>query len=317
MLAYDEDEAGPERRSEPHERAGVQHAEQERRDGGQRHQLTQPIRPGGQRHERGQDGQRPRGPHLLDAAPERVPVEQRRLRTDDGRQRTQPASLHDVSGQRIEAEREHGGHDGHRGLIEPERVAADDLVADAQRQKRRERVPLVEQQVDDAVVRRELQAVHAAPVLHGSIDERGERRVVVELDVAGERRRSREDDRRRVCGERPHSRRDRPGIHVQAAPGPNDHEARRCRHDHGRGRELGCGIRQHRELRDERDDGEAARDDEGSGQLQARHALEQEPAAPRERDEQERKGDPGNEQRAHRAGRLMRPSLADGDDLSL
>ena len=84
-LADDEDEAGTERRSEPHERAGVQHAEQERRDGGQRHQLTQAIRPRGQRHERGQDGQRPRGAHLLDAAPERVPVQQRGLRADNGR----------------------------------------------------------------------------------------------------------------------------------------------------------------------------------------------------------------------------------------
>ena len=317
MLAYDEDEAGSERRSEPYERSGVQHAEQERRDGGQRHQLPQPIRPGGQRHERGQDGQRPRRPHLLDAAPERVPVQQRRLRTDDGRHRAQPAGLDDASGQRVEAEREHGGHDGHRRLIEPERVAADDLVADAERQERRERVPLVEQQVDDAEVRRELQAVHAAPVLHGPVDERGERRVVVELDVAGERRRSREDDRRRVGGECPHSRRDRPPVHVQAAPRPDDHEARHCRHDHGGSRELCRGVRQHRELRHERDDGKAAGDDEGSGQLQARHALEQEPAAPREGDEQEREGDPGNEQRAHGAGRPVRPSLADGDDLSL
>ena len=87
--------AGAERGSQPHERAGVQHAEQERRDGGQRHQLTQPLRPRGQRHERRQDGQRPRRSHLLDAAPERVPVEQRRLRADDGRDRAQPAGLDD------------------------------------------------------------------------------------------------------------------------------------------------------------------------------------------------------------------------------
>ena len=115
----------------------------------------------------------------------------------------------------------------------------------------------------------------------------------------------------------PPPRRERPAVHVQAAPGPDEHEARDCGHDHGRRRELRGRVRQHRELRDERDDGEAAGDDERSGQLQARHALEQEPAAPREGDEQEGKGEPGNEQRAHRTGCLMRPPLADGDDLSL
>ncbi len=211
-----------------------------------------------------------------------------------------------MSGQRVEAEREHGRHDGHRGLIEPERVAADDVVADAHRQQRRERVALVEQQIDDAVVRGELQAVHAAPVLHGPIDERREGRVVVELDVAGERRRPGEDDRRRVRGVRRHPRRQGPAVHVQAAPRPGEHEARDGRHDDGRRRQLRSDIRQHRELRDERDDGEAAGDDERSGQAQARYALEQEPAAPREGDQQRGKGEPGNEQRAHRTGRLMR-----------
>ncbi len=69
-----------ERRSDPGRGAGVQHAEEERGHDRERQQVPEPLRPHGERHDRGEQRHGPRGAELLDPAPERVAVEQRRLR---------------------------------------------------------------------------------------------------------------------------------------------------------------------------------------------------------------------------------------------
>ena len=65
-------------------RAGVQHAEQQRRHDRERQQVAHALRPHRERHDRGEQRHGPRGAELLDPAPERVAVQQRRLRGHDG-----------------------------------------------------------------------------------------------------------------------------------------------------------------------------------------------------------------------------------------
>ena len=147
-------------------------------------------------------------------------------------------------------------------------------------------------------------------MIHCAIDECGKRRVVVELDVAGERRGAGEDDRGRVGRERARScKRCRP-VDPQPSQWPPDGESRsRDYEDRGR-RQVGCDARRYRELGDERKNGEPAWDDERARQTQPRDTLEQQPAAERNRPEEGRIHEPRYEQRAHR-------DLVDRNDLSL
>ena len=141
---------------------------------------------------------------LLDAAPEDVAEQQRRLCRDHRERRPQPARVDHALEQRVERQRQEHRHERQVRLVEPGDVVGQQLMPDAQRHQRAGRVAERERRRQRRLVGRGREPGEAAAVLHHAIGHREVRGGVVELDVAGEGRLPGEDDRRGEHGERRH-----------------------------------------------------------------------------------------------------------------
>ena len=138
---------------------------------------------------------------LLDRAPERVAVEERRLDGDEDDDRAGPVPADEPGEERLEAEGEHRGLEGEVRLECPQLVDAREPGPDSEGEHRADRVAgLADVGGQRAPVGRRRQ-VDRATVLEDVIADREPGGGVVELDVAGERRLAGEHDRCGVHGE--------------------------------------------------------------------------------------------------------------------
>ena len=165
------------------------------------------------RGERGNENDERRDGELLDAAPQRVAVQERGLRADERDKRTKEAASEKRRDERVHRQRDHRGHEGDVRLEEPGCVLACQFVPDAERQHRSDRIPGPEVDAQERRVGGRREPGQAAAVRHRVVDEGKPGRRVVERDVAGEGRAPRQHDRRRVhtedrerSGCRPHVR---------------------------------------------------------------------------------------------------------------
>ena len=250
--------------------------------------------------------------HLLEPTPEPVAVEQRRLRAYEGRERTQPAGFDHPGRELVEGERKQSGNNGQERLVEPHRVATNELAADADRHDRAHRIALRKVRLQGCKVGGRLaEPRQAPPVLHRPVEIGEKRRIVVELEVPGERGAAGEDDGGGVYSEGSESGGERPEVHARkAAATDGEPEPGYGRGDHGRRREPRCGLGHDREQAHDHEDAETAGNDQCSRETEPGGPLQQKPATERERDYDQREGGPGDEERRHFSG--SRPSEITG-----
>ena len=150
------------------------------------------------RDERGNENNECRDGEFLDAAPQRIAVEKRGLRAEKRDQPTKETSSQKRRHERIHRQRDHRSYEGEVRLEEPRCVLACQLVPDAERQHRADRIPSPEVDAQERRVGGRREPSQAAAMRHRVIDKREPGRRVVERDVSGEGRAPRKHDRRRV-----------------------------------------------------------------------------------------------------------------------
>ncbi len=177
--------------------------------------------------ERQEEGRR----QLLDAAPQRVAVEQRGLRADERSQRGDRRGAHERAQDRVEAQGECRSATCQVGLEDPGDVEADERAPDAREHERTERVAGADVAgVEQPECRRRF-AADRARMRHRVIDDVEPGGGVVEPDIAGEGRSAREQHRCAVDEQRRRGRR-------AAASGRSAAAARRARARSRRRRRL-------------------------------------------------------------------------------
>ena len=134
-------------------------------------------------------------------------------------------------------------------------------------------------------------------MLERAVGERQEGGAVLELQVARDRGVAESDDRDGVDDE-DRGRGDELGARRRGpwAASARHEDAGHREHGHQRSRELGGGLERRRELRRDDDRGEADRRQQRARKRRAGDALDEQPAAVRERRHQQRKDEPGYEQ---------------------
>ena len=189
------DQGEDEDRRDPDAAVEAEHTDQ---SGGGRRQRNEAAGahtlPQGAWRQRGHEHDQPHRCHLLDAAPERVGVQQRRLRGDERGHGAHGGRADHASRKGVEAEGQHRPEECDVRLEQPGRVRSQELVHHAQGRKCSSGVasaaPAEEQR---RLVRRGRKAREVAPVLEQAVGERQPGRGVVQRDIARERRAARED----------------------------------------------------------------------------------------------------------------------------
>ena len=180
------------------DRRGGGHGERERRAAARRLQE--------QRDERRDQDEQHRLRELLDPAPQRVAVEERRAGGNRGRERAQRVGAYDGSDEGVQPEGDHRGQEAEVGLPEPGRVRAQELVADAERHQRPHRVTRAQAGPERPLIRRWREPRHVVAVIEIPVEHRQIGGGVVELDVARRRCAARARARERRMRGRPRPR---------------------------------------------------------------------------------------------------------------
>ena len=159
-----------------------------------------------------------------------------------------------------------------------------------------------QQQVEHAQVGRRLEPGDVAAVRHRAVEQREQRRVVVELDHAREGRLAREHDRRRVRRERADRRAERPAVEPPLAA-----RARAASANPATAATITAGVASRAVVAHavascaiSASTANPHGHDERPRQAQAGDALEQQPAAERQHRQHRREHEPGDDQCAHR-----------------
>ena len=301
-MEEEEHRAGDHKRDQPGAAGQAQHAD-ERGDRG-RERDPGARGPSGQecsRREGRDQREQPGAGQFLDPAPERVAVEDRRLRRDERGPGPQGRPEDQALEDRVERQRQHRRQEGEVGLEQPGDVVGKERVADPDRHQAPGRVAEPDRRRERRLVGGGSQAREAAGVLHHAVGHREVGRSVVELDVAVEGRPAREHgwggegcegadrgrERRTPAADRPRR------SHDQACSGERD---RKRSGEHGRR------AGQRGKLAGQDHDRQPGRQQERTRQPLARGDLDEAPAAEREPRQQQREGDPGDEQRDYRTG---------------
>ena len=217
------------RREEPGGRGQAQHAHDRRTNGCERQDgssgRARPERPG---HEHREQREEPGSGELLDPAPERVAEQDRRLCRDEGGECSHRPQRDERLEQRVQRERQHRGEERDVRLEDPGEVVADEGVPDPDRHQDARRVADPERRRQRRLVGRRREPGEVARVFHHAVGHREVRRGVVELDVAGEGRLARQDDRCREDCEDSDCGAERPQVGT-AAPDRPEQQSQRSR----------------------------------------------------------------------------------------